>query len=142
MENLLAKRTPVSVHPNELDYLDKAARAAVLDVPRDHVKRSNAGTVLTLGAKSPFCTRRATAGIAMFLGERPIDRRGHPVPGHLRALRPARLEPQDLFESLNGVIGKLPDETILYRGTTTPAGASAAPWGKKKHNRFFGAPAR
>ncbi|MBK8651557.1 MAG: MBL fold metallo-hydrolase [Elusimicrobia bacterium] len=96
VENLLAKKNvPVYVHPNELDYLDKARRAGCFG------RAAGSGQTLQRGHGADpgrhqnhlLHTPGHTPGSQCFLvNDRLIA--GHPVPGHLRALRPARLEPQ------------------------------------------------
>ncbi|MBL0250866.1 MAG: MBL fold metallo-hydrolase [Elusimicrobia bacterium] len=130
---------PVYVHPNELDYLDKGApRGLFLDVPRDHVKRSNAGTVLTLGAtKITFLhTPGHTPGSQCFLVNDRLIAGDTLFLGTCGRCDLPGSSPKDLFESLNGSSANFPTKRSSTRGTTTPAGASAPPGEEKKHNRF------
>lgn len=144
VESLLAKKNvPVYVHPNELDFLDKGApRGLFMDIPRGQVKRSNAGTVLTLGAtKITFLhTPGHTPGSQCFLVNDRLIAGDTLFLGTCGRCDLPGSSPKDLFESLNGVIGKLPDETVLYPGHDYSRRGVSGPLGEeRKHNKFFSA---
>lgn len=132
---------PLYVHAREMDFLGRGApRGLFWDLPADHVKPVQNAEKLILGRTSltVLHTPGHTPGSQCFL----VD--GHLLSGDTLFLGTCGRcdlpggNPKELFETLNGVLAKLPDSTVLLpghdysdRGTRSTLGV------EKEENRFF-----
>lgn len=141
---LAAKSIPIYVHPREMEFLGKGAPMGLfVDLPKEHVKPSKSGDVLTLGGTSLtfLHTPGHTPGSQCFLVN------GNLISGDTLFLGTCGRcdlpggNPHELYATLNNVLAKLPDDTVLYPGHNySDRGTSATMGEEKKLNRFFSIP--
>jgi hydroxyacylglutathione hydrolase len=142
VEELLKKRNvPVYVNPKELDYLDQGApRGLFLDLPKDQVKPVKSGDKLTLGNTSItfLHTPGHTPGSQCFLVNEQLMSGDTLFLGSCGRCDLPGSSPNDLYDSLNRVIGQLPPTTVLYPGHNYSAkGTKGTLSDEKKNNRFL-----
>lgn len=143
IDRLLARKPiPLYVHPREMEYLDKGApRGLFWDLPKEHVRTVKlgeeirlGGTVLTFlhtpghtpGSQCFLANGQLLSGDTLFLGT--CGRCD--LPGG---------NPHELFNTLNDVLAKLPDNTVLWPGHNYSTKGTHGTMGEeKKSNRFFG----
>ncbi|MBL0349522.1 MAG: MBL fold metallo-hydrolase [Elusimicrobia bacterium] len=142
VETLLAGRNiPLYVQPRELEYLEKGApRGLFWDLPKDHVRPVKGGDTLSLGSTrlTILHTPGHTPGSQCFL----VD--GRLLSGDTLFLGTCGRcdlpggNPHELFETLNGVLAKLPEDTILFPGHNySSRGTQSTLREEKKENRFL-----
>jgi hydroxyacylglutathione hydrolase len=141
---LLAKRNiPIYVNPLELDYLDKGApRGLFLDLPKESMKPVKGGDTLKLGTTEItfLHTPGHTPGSQCFLVNGNLMSGDTLFLGSCGRCDLPGSNPNDLFTSLNSVIGKLPAGTTLFPGHNySSRGVQSTLGDEKKNNRFLNA---
>ncbi|MGQ0644008.1 MAG: MBL fold metallo-hydrolase [Elusimicrobiota bacterium] len=142
LDKLLAARdVPVYVQEREVSIAEKAAQTGIFGfLPKENVKIVKSGDTLSSGStRLTFLhTPGHTPGSQCFLVE------GNLLAGDTLFLGTCGRcdlpggNPHELFQSLNGVLSKLPDQTVVYPGHDYSAeGTSRALGEEKTKNRFF-----
>ena len=140
-ELLKIKNMPVYVQKRELDINREALQSGLFGfLPKENIRAVGPGDTLTVGTTFLrfLHTPGHTPGSQCFL----VD--GRLIAGDTlfigtcgRCDLPGG-NAQELFDSLNGVIAKLPDDTILYPGHNYAPPTAHAPLAEeKKRNRFL-----
>ncbi|HMU96290.1 MAG TPA: MBL fold metallo-hydrolase [Elusimicrobiota bacterium] len=142
VDSLLADRNiPLYVQPRELEYLEKGApRGLFWDLPKDHVRPVKGGDVLSLGATNltVLHTPGHTPGSQCFLVDGRLFSGDTLFLGTCGRCDLPGGNPHELFETLNGVLAKLPDDTVLFPGHNySSRGTQSTLREEKKENRFF-----
>ncbi len=142
VDKLLAgKAMPVYVHPREMEFLGKGApRGLFWDLPQGHVRPANAGDTLTLGGTTLtfLHTPGHTPGSQCFLVNGNLLSGDTLFLGSCGRCDMPGGNPHELFDTLNNVLAKLPDDTALFPGHNySTRGARSTLGEEKKFNRFF-----
>jgi glyoxylase-like metal-dependent hydrolase (beta-lactamase superfamily II) len=140
---LTHKDMPVYVQSREMDFLGRGApRGLFLDLPPEHVRLVQPGDTLNAGGtKLTFLhTPGHTPGSQCFLVEGNILAGDTLFLGACGRCDMPGGNPHEMFDTLNNVLARLPENTILYPGHHySQRGVSATLKEEKVHNRFFNA---
>lgn len=138
---LTARSIPLYVNPHEVEFLGRGApRGLFGDLPAEAVKPVVGGERLTLGATTLtfLHTPGHTPGSQCFLVDGKLLAGDTLFLGTCGRCDLPGGDPRQLFDTLNGVIARLPDDTVLYPGHNYSSRGTHAPLGEEKRlNRFF-----